>query len=76
MEIDEYKGLPFNELLDKISIMVDFSVNLMRYDIHTPTNVFPDCLLSYNFFPYIIETISIRKYYNKFLDKNFRNYCF
>ena len=54
MNINEFNDDYLNELLDKLSkenktifLLGDFSINLLNYDIHCPTNVFQDSLSSH-----------------------------
>ena len=76
MYLDECKGFQFNEPLDKASIVGDFSVDLMRYDLHTPVNVFLNSLSSYDFFPCTFQSVRMRKSPNTLLDKKLLNCCF
>ena len=68
MYLDECKGFQFNEPLDKASIVGDFSVDLMRYDLNS--------LSSYDFFPCTFQSVRMRKSSNTLLDKKLLNCCF
>ena len=60
ININEFNDDYLNELLDKLSkvnkttfLPGDFSINLLNYDIHHPTNDFRDSLSSHYFLLYI-----------------------
>ena len=62
MDLDEFNDIYLNPLLDKISmesksifLLDDFNVDLLKYDLHAPTNEFHDSLSSYVSFPHIIQ---------------------
>ena len=62
MNINEFSDDYLNELLDKLSkenktifLLGDFSINLLNYDIHPPTNEFLDSLSSHYFLPHILQ---------------------
>ena len=60
MNINEFNDDYFNEILHKLSeknktifVPGDFSINLLNYDFHPPTNDFLDSLSSHYFLPHI-----------------------
>ena len=51
-----------NNLLEKVSkeqksafLLGDFNINLLNYNVHSPTNEFLDSLASNSFLPYILQ---------------------
>ena len=62
MNINEFNDDYLNELLDKLSkknktifLLGDFSIGLLNYDIHPPTNEFLDSLSSHYFLSHILQ---------------------
>ena len=62
MDLDEFNDIYLNSLLDKMSkesnsifLVVDFNVDLMKYNHHAPTNEFLDSPSSHMLLPHIIQ---------------------
>ena len=80
MNINEFSDDYLNELLDKLSkenkiifLLGDFSINLLNYDIHPPTNEFLDSLSSHYFLPHILQPSRVTTNSKILIDRIFSN---
>ena len=80
MNINEFSDDYLNELLDKLSkenktifLLGDFSINLLNYDIHPPTNEFLDSLSSHYFLPHILQPSRVTTNSKTLIDNIFSN---
>ena len=80
MNINEFNDDYLNELLDKLSkenktifLLGDFNINLLKYDIHPPTNEFLDSLSSHYFLPHILQPSRVATNSKTLIDNNFSN---
>ena len=78
MNINEFNKL--NELLDKlpkenktIFLLGDFNINLLNYDIHSPTNEFLDSFSSHYFLPHILQPSRVTTNSKTLIDYIFSN---
>ena len=80
MNINEFNDDYLNELLDKLSsenkttfLLGDFNINLLKYDIHPPTNGFLDSLSSHYFLPHILQPSRVTTNSKTLIDNIFSN---
>ena len=80
MNINEFNDDYLNELLDKLSkenktifLLGDFNINLLNYDIHSPSNKFLDSLSSHNFLPHILQPSRVTTDSKTLIDNIFSN---
>ena len=80
MDLDEFNDNYLNTLLDKVSkekkfvfLLGDFSVDLLKYGKHLPTNEFLDSLSSYMFLPHIVQPTRISTTSKTLIDNIFSN---
>ena len=69
-----------NNLLEKVSkeqksafLLGDFNINLLNYNVHSPTNEFLDSLASNSFLPYILQPTRITSHSKTLIDNIFTN---
>ena len=72
-----------NNLLEKVSkeqksafLLGDFNINLLNYNVHSPTNEFLDSLASNSFLPYILQPTRITSHSKTLIDNIFTNVIF
>ena len=80
MNTNEFNDDYLNELLDKLSkenktifLFGDFNINLLNYDIHSPTNEFLDFLSSHYFLPHILQPSRVTTNSKTLIDNIFSN---
>ena len=80
MNINEINDDYLNKLLDKLSeenknmfLLGDFNINLLNYNIHTPTNEFLDSLSSHYFLPHILQLSRVTSNSKTLIDNLFSN---
>ena len=80
MNINEFNDDYLNELLNKLSkenriifLLGDFNINLLNYDIHSPTNEFLDSLSSHYLFQHILQPSRFTTNSKTLLDNIFSN---
>ena len=80
MNINEINDDYLNELLDKLSkenknmfLLGGFNINLLNYNIHTPTNEFLDSLSSHYFLPHILQLSRVTNNSKILIDNLFSN---
>ena len=78
VDLNEFKDYYLNELLHKLSsenksviLLIDFNVDLMKYDNHHSTNGFLDSLSSHLFLSHITQPTRIRDSSKTFIDNIF-----
>ena len=83
MSINGFNDDYLNKLLDKLSkenktifLLGDFSINLLNYDIHPPTNEFLDSLLSHYFLPHIIQRSRVTTKSKTLIDNIFSTWLY
>ena len=83
MSINGFNDDYLNKLLDKLSkenktifLLGDFSINLLNYDIHPPTNEFLDSLLSHYFLPHIIQRSRVTNKSKTLIDNIFSTWLY
>ena len=69
-----------NPLFDKLSkenkqlfLLGDFSINLLNYNDHEPTNEFLDTFVSNSFLPYILQPTRLTSHSKTLIDNKFPN---
>ena len=72
-----------NNLLEKVSkeqksafLLGDFNINLLNYNVHSPTNEFLDSLASNSFLPYILQPTRTTSHSKTLIDNIFTNVIF
>ena len=80
MDLNEFNDYYLNKLLNKLSsennsviLLGDFNFDLMKYDVHYPTNGFLDSLPSHLFLPHITQPTRIRGSSKTLIDNIFSN---
>ena len=78
MNINEFNDDYFNEVLHKLSkenktifLLGDFSNNMLNYDIHPPTDEFPESFSPHYFLPHILLPSRVTTNYKTLIDNIF-----
>ena len=59
-----------------VLLLGDFNINLLNYNVHSPTNEFLDSLASNSFLPYILQPTRITSHSKTLIDNIFTNVIF
>ena len=59
-----------------VLLLGDFNINLLNYNVHSPTNEFLDSLASNSFLPYILQPTRITSHSKTLIDNTFTNVIF
>ena len=83
MDLTDFNSNYLNNLLEKVSkeqksafLLGDFNINLLNYNVHSPTNEFLDSLASNSFLPYILQPTRITSHSKTLIDNIFTNVIF
>ena len=83
MDLTDFNSNYLNNLLEKVSkeqksafLLGDFNINLLNYNVHSPTNEFLDSLASNSFLPYILQPTRITSHSKTLIDNIFINLIF
>ena len=83
MDLTDFNSNYLNNLLEKVSkeqksafLLGDFNINLLNYNVHSPTNEFLDSLASNSFLPYILQPTRITSHSKTLIDNIFTNIIF
>ena len=83
MDLTDFNSNYLNNLLEKVSkeqksafLLGDFNINLLNYNVHSPTNEFLDSLASNSFLPYILQPTRTTSHSKTLIDNIFTNVIF
>ena len=83
MDLTDFNSNYLNNLLEKVSkeqksvfLLCDFNINLLNYNLHSPTNKFLDSLASNSFLPYILQPSRTTTHSKTLIDNIFMNAIF
>ena len=83
MDLTDFNSNYLNNLLEKVSkeqksvfLLGYFNINLLNYNVHSPTNEFLDSLASNSFLPYILQPTRITSHSKTLIDNIFTNVIF